>query len=1002
MATYDGTPDDNVLLGGDDDDILRGMAGDDTLRGGPGNDVLEGGAGADEVDGGEDDGLSQFVSSYRDLIWGDTATYLDSDAGVTIDLATGTAQGGHAEGDTLTGIESVRASDHADVLVARNEGSSLWGQRGDDSLIGGEGNDYFWGDKGDDTLMGGAGLDYLEGGAGADVLDGGASRDYAGYELSDAGVTVNLATGTVEGGHAEGDTLTSIENVWGSRYADSITGEAGINNFVGGAGADTLDGGAGSDRAWYVHSDAGVTVNLVTGTGQGGHAEGDTLTGIESVWGSHHADHLIGDGHQLFGWFGNDTLEGGAGDDYLDGGDGADMLDGGGGERLAERRRWRGRARRGWRRLEFRDLLELRCGGDDQPGSGRGGGRTRRGRHAHEHPGRRRLKPGRPPHRPRRAQQPPRRRWRRHPRRRCGGRLGLRGDAGADMLIGGAGDDTARYLQSDVGVTVNLATGTAQGGHAEGDTFTGIESIRGSNHADRLTGDAGDNRLDGRDGNDTLAGGAGDDWLEGGPGADMLDGGGGDLDSAVYWGSDAGVTVNLAAGTGQGGEAEGDTLTGFGRVFGSDHADRLIGDSGDNLFHGSGGNDTLEGGAGGDWLNGEAGEDLLTGGEDADTFVFGGGDTVTDFQDGSDLIDIQEDFGHINAVNFDTNVAIRQSGDDVEVQIGDAVLTLTGVSAADVTADDFILADIHGSDHADHFIGDDGNNLIIGSDDADEILGFGGIDLLRGSADRARPTTRSTVGGSGPDSLYGDKDNDTITGGPGDDLIRGGKGDDSLDGGEGRDMIRADLGDDWIFGSEGDDYIDGADGIDVVNYGNSPEPVTIDLSSVGVVIPGTGGYADGDILVNIENIDGSPHNDVISVADDWETLIEHGVWAGGGDDELWGFRGDYLNGGEGDDYLNLQEGGVGVGGPGADTFNLFGDAIEGRIEDFNPDEGDKIRLNEDGFSGVDEDGVQAMLDGSSGDTLDLSLLGIPDKEHTTIVLQDFDVADLTVDDFILL
>ena len=99
----------------------------------------------------------------------------------------------------------------------------------------------------------------------------------------------------------------------------------------------------------------------------------------------------------------------------------------------------------------------------------------------------------------------------------------------------------------------------------------------------------------------------------------------------------------------------------------------------------------LEGGAGDDWLYGQDGEDLLTGGEGADTFVFGDGDTVADFQDGSDLIDIN-DYGHINADNFETNVTIRQSGGDVEVQIGDAVLTLTGVSAADVTADDFILA----------------------------------------------------------------------------------------------------------------------------------------------------------------------------------------------------------------------------------------------------------------------------------------------------------------------
>ena len=205
-----------MLLGGDDDDILNGMAGDDRLEGGPGSDVLEGGAGADEIDGGDDDGLSQFFDSTLDQIWGDTATYVHSDAGVTIDLSTGTAQGGHAEGDTLTGIESVRGSDHADVLVARNDdGSTLYGQSGDDSLSGGDGQDFLWGDKGNDTLMGGAANDFLEGGAGADVIDGGDGLDYAKYELSDAGVTVNLATGEAEGGHAEGDTLTSIERVWG-------------------------------------------------------------------------------------------------------------------------------------------------------------------------------------------------------------------------------------------------------------------------------------------------------------------------------------------------------------------------------------------------------------------------------------------------------------------------------------------------------------------------------------------------------------------------------------------------------------------------------------------------------------------------------------------------------------------------------------------------------------------------------------------------------------------
>ena len=78
-------------------------------------------------------------------------------------------------------------------------------------------------------------------------------------------------------------------------------GEAGFNYLFGGAGADTIDGGEGYDLTFYTYSDAGVTVNLATGAGQGGHAEGDTLTGIEEVWGSRHADHLIGSS-------GNDAL----------------------------------------------------------------------------------------------------------------------------------------------------------------------------------------------------------------------------------------------------------------------------------------------------------------------------------------------------------------------------------------------------------------------------------------------------------------------------------------------------------------------------------------------------------------------------------------------------------------------------------------------------------------------------------------------------------------------
>ncbi len=628
-------------------DQIFGDGEDNRLFGGDGNDFLEGAAGGDVLNGRGDDGyVAGSLATVRDNIWGDTAGYTLSDASATVDLATGATKGGHAEGDTLAGIESVRGSDHADILTARDddpdtddvrEGSNLWGQKGDDALHGGTSLDFLWGGKGDDTLLGGASPDYLEGGAGADVLDGGDepenALDVAGYELSDAGVTINLATGTVRGGHAEGDTLTGIESIYGSQHVDHLTGDdgnnwllgrdgddtlvggAGDDALVGGAGADSLDGGESGDVGDFVlywTSDAGVTVNLATGAVQGGHAEGDTLTGFENLYGSDHADRLIGDDgdNLLAGLDGDDTLDGGTGNDILDGGAGADVLDGGDGDdRL--------RGHEGADTLnggDGRDILEGGAGADMLDGGE--------------------------------------------------GDDDLRGNAGSDTLDGGAGWDRAIYRDSDAGVTVNLATGTGQGGHAEGDALTGVEEVIGSAHDDVLTAH--------NDGS----------TLQGGGGADILTGGAG-WDRAGYWDSDAGVTVDLATGAGQGGDAEGDTLTGIEAVAGSrNHADRLTGDDGNNRLDGLDGDDTLNGGAGEDWLNGGAGDD---------TFVFGAGDTINDFGNGADRIDLSG-FGDISAGNFETHVTIRQSGDNVEVDIGGSVLTLTGVSAADITADDFLFA----------------------------------------------------------------------------------------------------------------------------------------------------------------------------------------------------------------------------------------------------------------------------------------------------------------------
>jgi Ca2+-binding RTX toxin-like protein len=227
----------NTLIGNDQANIIRsvsagndelsGMGGADELYGGDGEDYLSGGAGSDLLDGGYGE---------------DTASYSESTAAVQVNLLTGIGIGGDAEGDSLVSIENVIGSAYNDVLT---------GDLGNNSLTGGAGNDSLRGDDGDDTLYGGVGNDYLRGGEGADVLDGGEGRDSVDYSQSTSGVEIDLAAGTAAGGSAAGDTFNSIENVYGSAYADILTGNDENNTLLGRDGDDHLLGGVGNDLWFY-------------------------------------------------------------------------------------------------------------------------------------------------------------------------------------------------------------------------------------------------------------------------------------------------------------------------------------------------------------------------------------------------------------------------------------------------------------------------------------------------------------------------------------------------------------------------------------------------------------------------------------------------------------------------------------------------------------------------------------------------------------------------------
>jgi Ca2+-binding RTX toxin-like protein len=138
------------------------------------------------------------------------------------------------------------------------------------------------------------------------------------------------------GGTPYDDTIFGFgddDELYGYGGDDQLLGGDGDDFLAGGAGADFLDGGPGEDGASYADSPSGVTVNLKTGTGSGGDAEGDTLQNIEDVYGSGFKDVLTGNDSDnlFFAGAGNDILKGGGGSDYLFGEGGIDWLEGGDG-----------------------------------------------------------------------------------------------------------------------------------------------------------------------------------------------------------------------------------------------------------------------------------------------------------------------------------------------------------------------------------------------------------------------------------------------------------------------------------------------------------------------------------------------------------------------------------------------------------------------------------------------------------------------------------------------
>ena len=548
------------------------------------------------------------------------------------------------------------------------------GGNGDDYISGGLGKDNFTGAAGldtlvghggDDKLYGGVGDDVLEGGAGADLLDGGADFDQVSYEKSPVGVIFNPTKvdgvdGFIgEGGDAEGDVLIGIEYIIGSNFDDqlhgnktqantleglsgddSLTGGSQGDYLLGGVGADYMNGLGGRDATSYLTSFGAVRIDLLFNSFDGGDATGDVLVNMEDIQGSFFDDILNGNNsdNRLDGLLDSDTLDGRGGRDILTGGEGDDIV---------------------------------------------------------------------------------------------------RGGADGDEFSGGAGIDLLTYEHKLSGVTVNLRTGMAAGAgvgqdrigeHPAGSVFvlnntghSGFENLDGSNFGDNLTGDLDGNIIRGLNGNDIINGDGGNDIVVGGAGGDTLAGGDG-IDLADYRSSFSGVNASLVAGVvGSGGDAQGDTLSGIENLRGSDLADVLTGNDGDNLIdpglslssispfavdqvYGGGGEDTLFL----DYSRHDFGEGMVGGFNG----WFGGGSFTRENAGGTVL----------DGVNF--------AGIDKLIVVG----TFKGDEIRGGGGDDFIAAG-------------GGDDLVYGGIGSDEIYAAEGNDTVIDGTDSSRHLLTEPYGG---------------------------------------------------------------------------------------------------------------------------------------------------------------------------------------------------------------------------------------------------------------
>jgi Ca2+-binding RTX toxin-like protein len=590
------------------------------------------------------------------------------------------------------------------------------------------------------------------------------------------------------------DTLSNIENVEGSNFNDTLTGDGGANELrglagddtlEGGPGNDTLDGGAGSDTASYANATGGVTVSLLlSGSAQNTvNAGSDTLISIENLTGSAFVDVLTGDAS-------DNVFRGGAGNDTLNGGDG-----------LLDSAIYAG----------IRNDYTLSRSGETVTVTSVGAGITD-GVDTLTSVERLVFADG----------------------------VLLAGTLGDDTLLSGqedetidgsAGIDTASYATATAAVTVSLAkTGAQNTGGGGIDILVSIENLGGSAFNDKLTGNDSVNTLDGGGGNDILDGGKGADVMVGGQGGDtyLVDNAGDVVDETTGASFRA---LPIAAG----GIA---TLADTVKAAVSYSLNYLAAQGVENLTLIAGkakalngtGNDrsnALVGNALGNKLDGGAGNDMLNGGAGNDTLIGGAGNDTASYADAKVGVTVKL----VTTAQKTVGAGTDKLDKSIENLTGSAKNdTLTGNTGNNI---------LDGAAGDDKLIGGKGNDTYVVNSTKDAVTeaagSSGGTDLAQSTATLytlAENVENLILMGSANIKGTGNALNNTLTGNDGNNDLNGGAGNDTLKGLAGADVLTGGAGNDTFdFDAVSDSTPSTSDTIKDFKSGDKVDLSTIDANA---------------------------------------------------------------------------------------------------------------------------------------------------------------------------